>query len=254
MTQRMKSMQQVNHSIKRQNQALIKKISELIEEKGVYLDSETSADLSEIMKEKEDSVLASLPQESFNHIFWEQQKKAASIKDPKGMRWHPAIIKWCIYLRHQSNKAYETLRGCIRLPSQRTLRDYTHCTKAAAGFCNQVDQQLLQALESSKEHERMIILLLDEMYIREDLVYNKHSGQLVGYINMGDINNHLLLFEKQVTEGDVLQMPTLAKTMMVFTYFLVFASHIFYSHVLVCLETCCSNHFGIQCLDLRGWT
>ena len=206
-------MQQVNHSIKRQNQALIKKISELIEEKGVYLDSETSADLSEIMKEKEDSVLASLPQESFNHIFWEQQKKAASIKDPKGMRWHPAIIKWCIYLRHQSNKAYETLRGCIRLPSQRTLRDYTHCTKAAAGFCK---QQLLQALESSKEHERMIILLLDEMYIREDLVYNKHSGQLVGYINMGDINNHLLLFEKQVTEGDVLQMPTLAKTMMVF--------------------------------------
>ena len=53
-----------------------------------------------------------------------------------GIRWYPLIIKWCLYLRHQSSKAYETFRqsGCIQLPSQRTLRDYSHAVKAGAEF------------------------------------------------------------------------------------------------------------------------
>ena len=64
--------------------------------------------------------------------------------------WKGALmIKRCLYLRHQSNKAYETLResGCISLPSQRTLRDYSNAVKARAGFSMEMDQQLLQAAE-----------------------------------------------------------------------------------------------------------
>ena len=42
--------------------------------------------------------------------------------------WHPLMLKWCIYLRHQSQSAYETIRQskCVILPSQRTLCDYMH--------------------------------------------------------------------------------------------------------------------------------
>ena len=110
------------------------------------------------------------------------------------------MIKWCIFLRHQSSKAYEMLRQCIHLPSQRILRDYTNCIKAKAGFFAEVDQQLIEAAhsESSPVWQRLIFLLLDEMYIREDLVYNKHSGQMIGYANIGDINNHLLAFERSI--------------------------------------------------------
>lgn len=64
------------------------------------------------------------------------------------MRWHPLMIRWCLYLCHQSSKAYETLRqsGCLHLPSQCTLRDYSHCVKAGAGFSTEVDCHLMKAV------------------------------------------------------------------------------------------------------------
>ena len=100
---------------------------------------------------------------------------AASKTDSRGMRWHPLMIRWCIYLRHQSQAAYETLRQskCISLPSQRTLRDYTHHIRPTNGFSAEVDMQLCQAanLKSSKKIDQYVILILDEMHIKESLVY-----------------------------------------------------------------------------------
>ena len=39
---------------------------------------------------------------------------------------------------------------------------------------------------------RYVGILMDEVHIRDDLVYDKHEGNLVGFVNVGDINNHLL--------------------------------------------------------------
>ena len=113
-------------------------------------------------------------------IFWDQQKKAAEVSTSCGMRWHPLIIKWCIHLRHLSSWCYEALRktGCLSLPSQRTLRDYTHFANAVSGFSTAVDQQLIEAAEiaTCPEWKKCVVVLLDEMHIREDLVYNKFTG------------------------------------------------------------------------------
>ena len=49
------------------------------------------------------------PEGSFQHLFWEEHKKAAANKDLRGIHWHPLMIRFCLYLRHQSGKAYETL-------------------------------------------------------------------------------------------------------------------------------------------------
>ena len=53
---------------------------------------------------------------------------------------------------------------------------------------------LVQAakIKSCAEREKCVVLLLDEMHIREDLVYDKHTGELIGFTNLGDIANHLL--------------------------------------------------------------
>ena len=129
------------------------------------------------------------------------------------------MIKWCIYLRHQSSKAYETLRDseCIHLPSQRTLRDYSNCVKAVDGFSPEVDCQLMQAaqMDSCEDWQKLVILLLDEMHIKEGLVYDKHSGNITGFADLGDINNHLLAFERacQSTKEETRNEP--AKAMMV---------------------------------------
>ena len=74
------------------------------------------------------------------------------------MRWHPLFIKWCLYLRHLSGKAYELLRdsGCVRLPSQRTLRDYTHYISASVGFSAEVDEQLLHVCDLSVERNCVV--------------------------------------------------------------------------------------------------
>ena len=61
------------------------------------------------------------------------QNKATAAKGSKGMRWHPLMIKWCLYLKSLSTAAYETLRDVIRLPSTRTLLDYTHWMTAQPG-------------------------------------------------------------------------------------------------------------------------
>lgn len=81
------------------------------------------------MSKEEHNVETRYPVDSFQHVFWKQQKEslAKQGKSRNGIRWHPLMIKWCLYLRHQSSKAYDTLRdsGCVSLPSQRTLRDYS---------------------------------------------------------------------------------------------------------------------------------
>ena len=197
------------------------KLTRITASVGVPLDDSTTSDLHQIMLEEEEQVAQKFPPGSFQDIFWQQQKEAASRsrKEKRGMRWHPLMIKWCLYLHHQSSKAYETLResGCIHLPFQRTLRDYTHCVQSGAGFSAEVDRQLLQAanFRSCPEWHKLVVLLLDEMHIREDLVYDKRTGQMIGFTNLGDINNHLLAFEQSVeenkTEGNVL-----AKSMMAF--------------------------------------
>ena len=79
-------------------------------------------------------------------------------------------------------------------------------------------QQLYRAasLESCEDWQKFVCLLLDEMYVRENLVYNKSTGRLVGFCDLGEVNNHLLAFERSLQDsGSVSRHPPLAKTIMV---------------------------------------
>lgn len=90
------------------------------------------------------------------------------------------LLRWCLYIRHLSGSAYELLRnsGVLKLPSQRTLRDYTYHTCASPGFSVGVDRQLMEAasIESCTYREKHVIIIMDEMHVREGLVYDKHTG------------------------------------------------------------------------------
>ena len=56
-------------------------------------------------------------------------------------------------------------------------------------------------------------MVIDEVHIKDDLVYDKHNGMLVGFENLGDTNNHLIQFEAALS-GDTAPRP-LAKSMLV---------------------------------------
>ena len=65
--------------------------------------------------------------------------------------------------------------------------------------------------------EKLVVILLNEMYMCEDLVFEKQTGKLIGFTSLGSVNDHLLSFEKSVTNGTENDpVNALAKTMMVF--------------------------------------
>lgn len=69
----------------------------------------------------------------------------------------------------ESSSAYHALRstGVLKLPSERTLRDYTNIIEARLGFQSEVDEQLgkeANVLESA-DHEKYIALIFDEVKI-----------------------------------------------------------------------------------------
>ena len=169
----------------------------------VQVDEDLHEDLSSVIEENELMIEDKYPSDSFLGIFWRQQRHAASLKNAKSMKWEAAMIRcalylcinilygryitcllhihrWCLYLRHLSSSAYELLRdsGVLHLPSQRTLRDYTYYAEASTGFSLSVDKQIMDCanISSCPERERNVVIILDEMHIREDLVYDKHSG------------------------------------------------------------------------------
>ena len=82
------------------------KISCLTKQNGILLESNLESDFKDIMNEMTNQVHTECPEGSFKHIFWDQQLQAANTKDRKQIRWHPAIIKWCLHLKFISS-------GCI---------------------------------------------------------------------------------------------------------------------------------------------
>ena len=85
----------------------------------------------------------------------------------------------------------------LTLPSERTLSDYSHWIKGEVGFQAAVNAQLIEEANIKEEKDRYIVLTFDEMQIREDLVFDKHSCWLVGFTNLGDVSNILDNFERQ---------------------------------------------------------
>ena len=70
-------------------------------------------------------------------------------------------------------------------------------------------------MHTLEEWQKSVILLLDEMHIKENLVYEKHTGTLIGFTYLGEVNEHLLKFEHEVNKISPDDKP-LAKSMMTF--------------------------------------
>ena len=80
-----------------------------------------------------------------------------------------------------SPAAYEELRprNILRLRSRKTLRDYRK-----VGFNKDVIEEL--KTEKLFDTQRYVILCFDEMEIQQKLVFDKHDGELIGFLDLGD--------------------------------------------------------------------
>ena len=89
------------------------------------------------------------------------------------------------------------------------------------------------------------------MYVKESLVYDKHTGKMIGFTDLGDVNNCLIPLE-QALPSEVEQDPTLAHSMMVFMVRGIFTSFQYIYAQFPCStligDLICLIHFGNQYL------
>ena len=151
------------------------------------------------MTSNDKSIEEKFPVGTFRHLFWKEQLKCAMVSDARQMRWHPTMIKWCLNLKLLSSAAYHSLRssGFIKLPSERTLRDYTHYFKSKPGFQVEVEHMLMKevGMDTIQEYQRFVTILFDEIKVKESIVYDKHNSHVLGFVELNDVYDKLLQLE-----------------------------------------------------------
>ena len=174
----------------KQLKAELASMKKAIEKHGEVVDETLSGDFKTLFSKSKN-----VP--NFMKLFWDEQQKYIQSSCSSSIRYHPMIIKFCLNLAAKSNSAYNDLRydaktgnGFLILPSLRTLRDYRNYIHPTRGFNPAVVNDLKQKTVNFSGAERYITILFDEMKIQEDLVWDKYSGELIGFVDLGDIHTN----------------------------------------------------------------
>lgn len=90
---RLHNLHHANRLMKQQLERIKRRITQVIEQDGIMVDETTHSDFKTILEENAKRTTTSFPPGSFQHLFWEQQQQASSVKNSRSMRWHPLMIK-----------------------------------------------------------------------------------------------------------------------------------------------------------------
>lgn len=210
---RMEKLQYENKLSKQTIRRLRQRVDIMLKTQSEQIDSELGNDFVQIMNENTSKMSA------LEKIFWEQQSKAIQKRGKsKSMLWHPAMIRLALHLRSLSPAAYDFVRGIgiISLPCQRRLFDYSQFTDVKEGISKDLQEELKKIIEEKclDEASQYFIMLLDEMSIKSELVYNSRTGELVGYTNLTSLEEELSRLEAEVNGKD--PEKRLAKKVLVF--------------------------------------
>ena len=80
----------------------------------------------------------------------------------------------------------------------------THVYNPKLGFQQEVDQRLHDEMkiETLADWQKFVGLVFDEMRVKEGIVYDKFSCEILGFINLGSVTNQLLEFERSCGTDD----------------------------------------------------
>ena len=51
-------------------------------------------------------------------------------------------------------------------------------------------------MDTLEDYQKYVALIFDEMKIKKGIVYDKHECKVVGFVDVGSVNNTLCLFEQ----------------------------------------------------------
>lgn len=129
--------------------------------------------------------------DEFLEILLRDQAKALNTP-AKQMRWHPLVIQWCLKMYCKSHSMYNDMRlsGGLKLPSGRTLSDYRNFNAPKSGWHSSTLQAMKNRFDKMKapKHAKLGGLFFDEVKIKEGLVFDSSTWELVGFTDIKDDN------------------------------------------------------------------
>ena len=192
--------------LKRRINVLVEQIHTDCTKNGIELEDGLSTSFVKIMQDNKNAALQNFQEGSIQHLLWQQQLEAATQIDSRQMRWHPILLRWCIALHAKSPSAYKMMKNSkiLTLPCENTLRDYTKFTDAGSGWNSDVIERIIMDHEVDENALKSeVSLLFDEVKIKSGLVYCTETGKLIGFCDLGTVNNELYAYnakEKRVPE------------------------------------------------------
>ncbi|KAJ1524634.1 hypothetical protein ONE63_011118 [Megalurothrips usitatus] len=223
--QKLKKLEELRREINNSRKKLTRgqeRMQELIQKKGVSVDQQLSGILTGILDNSEKVTPAQA-------IFLQQQVKASQQKNAAGMRWHPTMIRLALSIHLTSPAAYQLMRdtGMIKLPCSRTLFDYSHAKPTAEGIDRGVLEKLANKVEvlcnkvnektgKREVHKKYHVLMADEMYISQNLIFQKSSGKMIGFTSLDEVDSELKKMEHQLHNPDKELEETIASRVNVY--------------------------------------
>uniref|UniRef100_A0A1X7UXQ7 Uncharacterized protein n=1 Tax=Amphimedon queenslandica TaxID=400682 RepID=A0A1X7UXQ7_AMPQE len=102
------------------------------------------------------------------------------------MRRHPFMICFCIFLRQQSQSAYKHSDNLNAIVYHHNAHYVTiHTMPKQVLGSSEINSQLCSAanIEEPQKRDKCIMLLMNEMYLKENLVYDKHTVSVKNLAN-----------------------------------------------------------------------
>ena len=90
-------------------------------------------------------------------LYWEQPKKSFAA-NPKGRRYHPQFVRFCLSLYTKSSAAYKELQDVLVLPTEKTLINYKNVFKPKPGIHNGKIKQLQDLVSSYSGCKRYVTM------------------------------------------------------------------------------------------------
>ena len=109
-----------------------------------------------------------------------------------------------LYRSTSARQATRTGMASSTCPHERTLRDYRNHFKPEPGFVLENIQVLQSIVKSYEGAAKYVVLVFDEMKIKGKLVFDKHSGKLIGFTSLGDPDLDFSTFEELEVASHVL--------------------------------------------------
>ena len=84
------------------------------------------------------------------------------------------------------------------------MRDYKNAIRPRRGFNNLIIDELTEMTSDYYDVQRYVVISFDEMKIQSGLVWDKVTGELIGYVDLGDPDTNFAVFEKVELASHVL--------------------------------------------------